>query len=270
MHGRFIWKRCLRMAVILVLAGIVSMSAAWWRPGAPRIGPMSAVLGTAQMQAEVMALAVRKVRGPPPRIRPPLLPHMAPARLSLPAMHTAGAGRPPPPPKAARDAAVPALVRVMEETLPFCRDGVVVVQCQDSRPIVLSPDDAPWEVFELRQGLEHQLAAANVRPMPVPARVLAGAAGISPRQLSDLQVQRVPGCSESYDAPEIQIVHLTRPVFTVDGQWAMIAAISSTCFDRRGLREKFTLHREGGRWVVQSVEWGGGVGTGRQAWPRLF
>ncbi|HAL24037.1 MAG TPA: hypothetical protein DCP40_15150, partial [Stenotrophomonas sp.] len=69
MHVRIIWRRILWLVVAFVALALL-VERAWQAPPV-RIGPMPVVLGTAQMQAEVMALAIRQVQPPLPPLPPP-------------------------------------------------------------------------------------------------------------------------------------------------------------------------------------------------------
>ncbi|WP_159093997.1 hypothetical protein [Stenotrophomonas sp. ZAC14D2_NAIMI4_6] len=292
MHVRIIWRRILWLVVaLLVLALSVERG---WRAPPVQIGPTPIVLGTAQMQAEVMALAIRQVRPPFPPMPPPPpivralsmqeaaalphrpVPHMEAAgpgpsadvvRLAdtAPAVKNVGRWRPPRQPTL--DTPAPSWARVMEWTLPFCRQRLAMTDCQDDAPLARFPDDEGAELFRLRQELEAAQRAANARRSRVPEQALAGVQRMTQQQLQRMKVARGPGCNRDATQQQLQIVSLSRPVFSIDGQWAMISVVSGSCFDGFGIREKFLLHREDGRWVFERADRGGGVRSSPGIWP---
>jgi len=292
MHGRIFWKRILWL-VVAMLAVAMLVERGWHSPPV-RIGPMPVVLGTAQMQAEVMALAIRQVRPPlPPMPPPPLVvralsaqqaaalplpssPHTetaAPAPRAdmatpadiAPAVKDVGRWRPLQQPTL--DTPAPSWVRVMEWTLPFCRQRPAMTDCQDDSMLARFPDDEGWELFRLRQEIESAQGAANVRASRVPGQVLAGVQRITRQKLQTMTAERGPGCNQDLTERQLRIVSLSRPVFSTDGQWAMISVVSGSCFEGYGLREKFLLHREDGRWVFERPDRGGGVRSSPGRWP---
>lgn len=292
MHARIIYKRIVCWVVgMLVVALLVERV---WQAPAVRIGPRPVVLGTAQMQAEVMALAIRQVRPPfPPMAPPPLIvralsmeeaatlpPRPVPrveAAVSAPSADmttpadTAAAvknvGRWRPPRQPTLDTPAPSWARVMEWTLPFCRQRPAMTDCQDDAPLARFPDDEGAALFRLRQELEAAQGAANARRSRVPEQALVGVQRMTQQQLQKMKVARGPGCNRDVTQQQLQIVSLSRPVFSLDGQWAMISVVSGSCFDGFGLREKFLLHREDGRWVFEREDRGGGVRSSPGTWP---
>ena len=280
MHVRIIWRRILWWVVAFVALALLAERA--WQAPPVRIGPMPVVLGTAQMQAEVMALAIRQVRPPwPPMPPPPLVvrafpvgqaaalpppssPHTGTAvpapsanvttpADTAPAVKNVGRWRPPRQPTL--DTPVPSWARVMEWTLPFCRQRPAMTDCQDDAPLARFPDDEGVELFRLRQELETAQGAANARRSRVPEQALAGAQRMTLQQLQRMKAEGGPGCDGNVTQRQLQIVSLSRPVFSVDGQWAMISVVSGSCFSGHGQQEKFLLHREDGRWVFEREDW---------------
>lgn len=292
MHARIIYKRIVCWALgMLAVALLVERV---WQAPAVRIGPRPVVLGTAQMQAEVMALAIRQVRPPwPPMPPPPLVvrafpvehaaalpppssPHtgiaVPAARADMttpadtaPAVKNVGRWRPPRQPTL--DTPAPSWAGVMEWTLPFCRQRLAMTDCQDDAPLARFPDDEGAELFRLRQELEAAQGAANVRRSRVPEQALAGVQRTTHQQVQMMKMARGSGCNRDVTQQQLQIVSLSRPVFSVDGQWAMISVVSGSCFDGFGIREKFLLHREDGRWVFERADRGGGVRSSPGMWP---
>lgn len=280
MHVRIIWRRILWLVVAFVaLALLVERT---WQAPPVRIGPMPVVLGTAQMQAEVMALAIRQVRPPWPPMPPPppmvkalsrqggaALPLPPPphteaavpaplANVTTPAGHGAAVkdvGRWRPPRQPTLDTPAPSWARVMEWTLPFCRQRPAMTDCQNDAALARFPDDEGEALFRLRQELEAAQRAANARRSRVPEQALAGTQRMTLQQLQRMKAEDGPGCDGNVTQRQLQIVSLSRPVFTVDGQWAMISVVSGSCFSGHGQQEKFLLHREDGRWVFEREDW---------------
>ncbi|AWH17990.1 hypothetical protein C1922_12120 [Stenotrophomonas sp. ZAC14D2_NAIMI4_7] len=292
MHARIICRRIVCW-VVAMLAVALLVERVWQAP-AVRIGQVPVVLGTAQMQAEVMALAIRQVRPPwPPMLPPPLVvralsveeaaapppPSLPRTEAAVPAPRTnvataAGAapalrevGRWRPLQQPTLDTPVPPWVRLMEWTLPFCRHRPAMTDCQDDAPLARFPDDEGGELFRLRQELEAAQGAANARASRVPGQILAGVQRMTPQRLQTMKAERGPGCNQDLTERQLQIVSLSRPVFSIDGQWAMISVVSGSCFDGFGLREKFLLHREDNRWVFERPDRGGGVRSSPGRWP---
>ncbi len=268
-------------SVVAFVALALLVERAWQAPPV-RIGPMPVVLGTAQMQAEVMALAIRQVQPPLPPLPPPppmvkALSRQEVAAVPLPpAPHTEAAvpapsanvttpaghgpavkdvGRWRPPQQPTLDTPAPSWARVMEWTLPFCRQRLAMTDCQDDAPLARFPDDEGAELFRLRQELEAAQRAANARRSRVPEQALAGAQRMTLQQLQRMKAEGGPGCDGNVTQRQLQIVSLSRPVFSVDGQWAMISVVSGSCFSGHGQQEKFLLHREDGRWVFEREDW---------------
>jgi len=115
-------------------------------------------------------------------------------------------------------------IYVMEQTLPYCWPGSSASICQEVDDLVLPLDDWwPPDIHALRLQLQADLVPANRRSTPVPAAALAGAQRMDGAGLRALREQgggaTVHGPTRTYD----HVAYLTRPVFSVDGQWAMIA-----------------------------------------------
>ncbi|WP_312252134.1 hypothetical protein [Stenotrophomonas sp.] len=280
MHVRITWRRILWLVAAFVALALL-VERAWQAPPV-RIGPRPVVLGTAQMQAEVMALAIRQVQPPLPPLPPPppmvkALSRQEVAALPLPSSpHTGTAvpaaradmttpadtapavknvGRWRPPRQPTLDTPAPSWARVMEWTLPFCRQRPAMTDCQNDAPLARFPDDEGEALFRLRQELEAAQRAANARRSRVPEQALAGAQRMTLQQLQRTKAEGGPGCDGNVTQRQLQIVSLSRPVFSVDGQWAMISVVSGSCFSGHGQQEKFLLHREDGRWVFEREDW---------------
>jgi len=132
---RIAWRRIASLAAALsalaLMAGICSLRPRWQQ----EIGRLPINLGTAQMQAEAMALAIRQR---PPFPLPPALPQPTPVLpTSLSAVPTA-----PQPPSTRVDQwrpqeqpqltdAVGEDIYVMEQTLPYCWPGSSASTCQE-------------------------------------------------------------------------------------------------------------------------------------------
>lgn len=280
MHARIICKHI--VCWVVAMLAVALLAERLWQAPPVRIGPMPVVLGTSQMQAEVMALAIRQVRPPWPPMPPPPpmvkalsmqevaalpprpLPHTeaavpAPsANVATPAGAGAAVkdvGRWRPPRQPTLDTPAPSWARVMEWTLPFCRQRPAMTDCQNDAPLARFPDDEGEELFRLRQELEAAQGAANARRSRVPELALAGVRRMNLQQLQRMKAEGRPGCDGNVTQRQLQIVSLTRPVFSVDGQWAMISVVSGSCFSGHGQQEKFLLHREDGRWVFEREDW---------------
>lgn len=108
-------------------------------------------------------------------------------------------------------------------------------------------------------------------PPPVPAAALAGAQRMVGAVLRAL---REHGCGATVHGPTRtydHVAYLTRPVFSVEGQWAMIAVARDSCSDDFVYRELVVLHREQGRWMAEPPERGlGGVWDGRILRPWTY
>ncbi|HEQ1703616.1 hypothetical protein N5J01_17510 [Stenotrophomonas sp. GD03701] len=132
---RIAWRRIASLAAALsalaLMAGICSLRPRWQQES----GPPPVNLGTAQMQAEAMALAIRQR---PPFPLPPALPQPTPVLpTSLSAVPTApqtpstrvDQWRPQEQPQLTD--AVGEDIYVMEQTLPYCWPGSSASTCQE-------------------------------------------------------------------------------------------------------------------------------------------
>ncbi|HHA2606067.1 TPA: hypothetical protein ACOD95_003685, partial [Stenotrophomonas maltophilia] len=163
-------------------------------------------------------------------------------------------------------------IYVMEQTLPYCWPGSSASICQEVDDLVLPLDDRwPPDIHALRLQLQADLVPVNRRSTPVPAAALAGAQRMDGAGLRALREQgcgaTVHGPTRTYD----HVAYLTRPVFSVDGQWAMIAVAWDSCSDDFVYRELVVLHREQERWMAEPPERGlGGVWDGRILRPWTY
>lgn len=273
---RIAWRRIASLAAALsalaLMAGICSLRPRWQQ----EIGRLPINLGTAQMQAEAMALAIRQM---PPFPLPPALPQPTPVLpTSLSEVPTA-----PQTPSTRVDRWGPQEqpqltdpvgedIYVMEQTLPYCWPGSSASICQEVDDLVLPLDDWwPPDIHALRLQLQADLVPANRRSTPVPAAALAGAQRMDS---AGLRVLREQGCGATVHGPTRtydHVAYLTRPVFSVDGQWAMIAVAWDSCSGDFVYRELVVLHREQGRWMAEPPERGlGGVWDGRILRPWTY
>ena len=271
---RIAWRRIASLAAALsalaLMAGICSLRPRWQQ----EIGPPPVNLGTAQMQAEAMALVIRQ--GPPFRLPAPPVPQPTPV-LPLPSSGVPTAPQTPSAPADRwRPQEQPQLtdpvgqdIYVMEQTLPYCWPGSSASTCQEVDDLVLPLDDRwPPQIHALRLQLQADLVPANRRPAPVPAAALAGAQRTDAEGLRALRERGCASTAQQPSHPYDQFVHLTRPVFSGDGRWAMIAVAWDSCSDDFVYRELVVLHREQGRWMSEPPERGlGGVWDGRVLRP---
>ncbi|HHA2818095.1 TPA: hypothetical protein ACOFCQ_000625 [Stenotrophomonas maltophilia] len=273
---RIAWRRIASLAAALsalaLMAGICSLRPRWQQA----IGPPPVNLGTAQMQAAAMALAIRQR---PPFPLPPALPQPTPVLpTSLSAVPSApqtpstrvDQWRPQEQPQLTD--AVGEDIYVMEQTLPYCWPGSSASTCQEVDDLVLPLDDRwPPDIHALRLQLQADLVPANRRSMSVPSAALAGAQRMDSAGLRALREQ---GCGATEHGPTRTYDHfayLTRPVFSVDGQWAMIAVAWDSCSGDFVYRELVVLHREQGRWMAAPPERGlGGAWDGRVLRPWTY
>lgn len=267
-------KRILTTAVaLLVIAGLVLM--ACMRPqwqqevGAPPIN-----LGTAQMQAEVMAELIDLNAVPIPKIPVNLLPmpiaqggsHQATAPVPVPEGMPQAKFDPP-------DWASGATIAVMDMTLPYCNEGLERWVCQDRDSVTNWADGESQASFHFRRQLETMLHAVNRRATRVPDRALelavANAYRMSRQELRQRRARGNAGCEvHGYDFG-LAVIYLDRPVFSVDGQWALASVAFDTCSGGTSGRILFLLHQENGRWTRTWVERGGPIRNGRGLWPEL-
>lgn len=275
---RITWRRIASLAAALsalaLMAGICSLRPRWQQ----EIGRLPINLGTAQMQAEAMALAIRQSPPPHSPLPPPPVPQPTPV---LPSSLSEVPSAPQTPFTRVdqwRPQEQPQLtdpvgedIYVMEQTLPYCWPGSSASICQEVDDLVLPLDDWwPPDIHALRLQLQADLVPANGRSTPVPAAALAGAQRMDGTGLRALREQgggaTVHGPTRTYD----HVAYLTRPVFSVDGQWAMIAVAWDSCSDDFVYRELVVLHREQGRWMAEPPERGLGGGDGRILRPWTY
>lgn len=275
---RIVWRRIASLVVALsalaLMAGICSLRPRWRQ----EIGPPPINLGTVQMQAEAMALAIRQrppflLPPPPPEPQPtPALPSSLSEVPTAPQTPSTRVDQWRPQEQPQLTDPVGEDIYVMEQTLPYCWPGSSASTCQEVDDLVLPLDDRwPPDIHALRLQLQADLVPANRRPTPVPAAALAGAQRMDGAGLRALRKQgcraTVHGPARTYD----HFAYLTRPVFSVDGQWAMIAVAWASCSDDFVYRELVVLHREQGRWIAEPLEWGlGGVWDGRILRPWTY
>lgn len=284
MRKRIAWKRIwvisTALAVVLLLALACSL-----RPWQNRsVGAAAVNLGTAQMQAEVMALAIRFPLVPPPPKPIPMVMKdpMARSALQLPAQSTVQDVATVPVLDSNAAAAVdrwrpqfqPRLTDpvdermvVIEWTLPYCWPGNRMQVCQDNDDLVTWTDDR--HMYALRRQLVAQLPLANRRSVRVPDAALVGTPHMSLEHLQLIQKQGNDGCRDGDRYGGHLIVHLSMPVFSTDNQWAMIAVANGYCASEGGYRARILFHREDGRWVLERTElalWG--IRQGHAPWPK--
>ncbi|WP_164135849.1 hypothetical protein [Stenotrophomonas maltophilia] len=274
---RIAWRRigslAAALSALVLVAGICSLQPRWQQ----EIGPPPVNLGTAQMQAEAMALVIRqsppfRLPAPPEPQPTPVLPSSLSEVPTAPQTPSTRVDRWRPQEQPQLTDPVGEDIYVMEQTLPYCWPGSSASACQEVDDLVLPLDDRwPPDIHALRLQLQADLVPANRRPMPVPAGALAGAQRMDDAGLRALREQgcraTVHGPTRTYD----HFAYLTRPVFSVDGQWAMIAVAWDSCSDDFVYRELVVLHREQGRWMAAPSERGlGGVWDGRVLRPWTY
>lgn len=274
---RIVWRRIASLAAALsalaLMAGVCSLRPRWQQA----IGPPLVNLGTAQMQAEAMALAIRQrppfSPPPPPEPQPtPVLPSPLSEVPTAPQTPSTRVDRWRPQEQPQLTGPVGEDIYVMEQTLPYCWPGSSASTCQEVDDLVLPLDDWwPQDIHALRLQLQADLVPANRRSTPVPAAALAG---VQRMDSAGLRALREQGCGATVHGPTRtydHVVYLTRPVFSVDGEWAMIAVAWDSCPDDFVYRELVVLHREQGRWMAAPPERGlGGVWDGRVLRPWTY
>lgn len=276
---RITWRRIASLAAALsalaLMAGICSLRPRWQQ----EIGRLPINLGTAQMQAQAMALALAIRQSPPFPPPPPPVPQPTPVLPSSLSEVPSATQTPSTRVDQWRPQEQPQLtdpvgedIYVMEQTLPYCWPGSSASICQEVDDLVLPLDDWwPPDIHALRLQLQADLVPANRRSTPVPAAALADAQRMDGAGLRALREQgcgaTVHGPTRTYD----HVAYLTRPVFSVEGQWAMIAVARDSCSDDFVYRELVVLHREQGRWMAEPPERGlGGVWDGRILRPWTY
>lgn len=268
------WKRTGAMAAAVAAAAllILAFSLKPWRSTA--LGPPPVNPGTAKMQAEIMALAIRSPVLPPP---PASLPQpmamdgrgtrTAPQNGSGTQVAAAAVNRWRPEEQPLLSDPVDSQILVIDHTLPYCWPGGPLRFCQDDHDLVEWVDDRP--MYDLRRQLQAQLPLVNRRSARVPDAALQGAAHLSFVQLRTLQTQGDPHCMTDDSLDGKTIILLSKPVFSADNQWAMIAVAGDYCSSIGGQRSRMLFHREQGRWVLERPERAlSGIRQGQALWPR--
>lgn len=278
MRQRIARKRILTTAVVLfVAAGAALMVSVGpqWRQDA---GPPPINLGTAQMQAEVMAELIDLRTLPPGKPPVPPIPMKA---VSSPVLTDNGGfataevplqdveparfeprGWEPDTPFA-----------VMDWTVPSCGEGESAPVCQVRHSAVEWRDDDSVASFQLQQHLEAMLQVANRRAVRVPDLAFELAHVRAQRMTWDELQQRrargIEGCMGGPGNPDLGVVYLQRPVFSLDGNWAMASIASDLCSGGTAMRVLYLLHRRKGGWERIRVEPVRYTSFGHGLWPAL-
>lgn len=278
MRQRIARKRILTTAVVLFVAAAAALMVSVrprWRQDA---GPPPINLGTAQMQAEVMAELI-DLRPTPPG-KPPGLP--IPMKAASSPMLTGNSGF--------ATAEVPLQdvaaahfeprgwkpdipFAVMEWTAPSCGEGDPAPVCQVRHSVVEWRDDDSAASLQLQQHLESMLQVANRRAVRVPDLAFELAHVRAQRMTWDELQQRrargVEGCMGGPGNPDLGIVYLQRPVFSLDGNWAMASIASGLCSGGTAMRVLYLLHRRKGGWERIQAQPFGYMRWGNGLWPAL-
>jgi len=253
------WKRIWAIAAVVSAVALLCLACTLkpWQNAS--LGPPTVNLGTAQMQAEIMALAIRNPILPPP-------PRSLPVPMAMGGRGAARADRWRPEVQRQLSDPVPAATIVIDQTLPYCQPGGHARFCQDDDDLVDWVEERP--MYQLRRQLQAQLPLANRRSRRVPDAALEGAAHLGFVQLRTIQKQ---GCQRSATEESLEesvILLLSMPVFSADNQWAMIAVAADYCSSIGGQRSRMLFHREEGRWVLERPELAlSGIRRGRALWP---
>ncbi|MCU1062155.1 energy transducer TonB [Stenotrophomonas maltophilia] len=278
MRQRIAPKRVLATTVVLSMVAVLALMASvrpQWRQD---VGPPPINLGTARMQAEVMAELI-DLRPTPPG-NPPVPPTPIKA-VSFP-MLTGNSG--------VATAAVPLEdvepahfeprgwepdipFAVMEWTVPSCHEGEPAQVCQVRHSVVEWRDDDSAASFQLQQHLESMLQVVNRRAVRVPDLAFELAHVRAQRMTWDELQQRrargIEGCMGGPGNPDLGVVYLQRPVFSLDGNWAMASIASDLCSGGTGMRGLYLLHRRKGGWERIRVEPVRHMSVGHGLWPAL-
>lgn len=235
MRQRIARKRVLATTVVLSMVAVVALMASvrpQWRQD---VGPPPINLGTARMQAEVMAELIDLRPTPPGNLAVPPTPIKAvPSRMltgnsgfatavvpleDLASAHFEPHGREPGMPFA-----------VMEWTAPSCGGGDPAPVCQVRHSVVEWRDDDSAASFQLQQHLESMLQVVNRRAARVPDLAFELAHVRAQRMTWDELQQRrargIEGCMGGPGNRDLGVVYLQRPVFSLDGNWAMASVAS--------------------------------------------
>ncbi|MBA0436301.1 energy transducer TonB [Stenotrophomonas maltophilia] len=278
MRQRIARKRILTTAVVLFVAVgaalMVSVRPQWRQDS----GPPPINLGTAQMQAEVMAELIDLRPTPPGKPPVPPIPMKAVsspmltgnsgfATAEVPLQDAAPAHFEP------RSWEPDMPFAVMEWTAPSCGEGDPAPVCQVSHSVVEWRDDDSAASFQLQQHLEAMLQVANRRAVRVPDLAFGLAHARAQRMTWDELQQRrargIEGCTDGLGNPDLGVVYLQRPVFSLDGNWAMASVASDLCSGGTAMRVLYLLHRGKGGWERIRVEPVRYTGFGHGLWPAL-
>ncbi|PZS97531.1 energy transducer TonB [Stenotrophomonas maltophilia] len=278
MRQRIARKRVLATTIVLSMVAVLTLMASvrpQWRQD---VGPPPINLGTARMQAEVMAELI-DLRPTPPG-NPPVPPTPIKA-VSFP-MLTGNSGF--------ATAAVPLEdvepahfeprgwepdmpFAVMEWTAPTCGEGDPAPVCQVRHSVFEWRDDDSAASFQLQQHLESMLQVVNRRAVRVPDLAFELAHVRAQRMTWDELQQRrargIEGCMGGPGNPDLGVVYLQRPVFSLDGNWAMASIASDLCSGGTGMRGLYLLHRRKGGWERIRVEPVRHMSFGHGLWPAL-
>ncbi|WP_423163010.1 energy transducer TonB [Stenotrophomonas maltophilia] len=278
MRQRIARKRILTTAVVLFVAAGAALMASvrpQWRQD---VSPPPINLGTARMQAEVMAELI-DLRPTPPG-KPPVPP--IPMKVVSSPMLTGNSGF--------ATAEVPLAdvapahfeprgwepdmpFAVMEWTAPSCGEGDPVPVCHVRHSVVEWRDDDSAASFQLQQHLEAMLQVANRRAVRVPDLAFELAHVRAQRMTWDELQQRrargVEGCTGGPGNPDLGVVYLQRPVFSLDGNWAMASIASDLCSGGTAMRVLYLLHRSKGGWERVRVDPVRYMSFGHGLWPAL-
>lgn len=252
------WKRAGAIAAVVAAVALLCLAGTLkpWQNAS--LGPPTVNLGTAQMQAEIMALAIRNPILPPP-------PLLLPQPMAM-GGRVAAAVRWRPEVQARLSDPVGVGTIVIDHTLPYCRPGGHARFCQDDDDLVDWVEDRP--MYLLRRQLQAQLPKANRRSMRLPDAVLKGTAHLGFVQLRAIQKQGCQRPATEDNLEERVILLLSMPVFSADNQWAMIAVAADYCSSIGGQRSRMLFHREEGQWVLERPELAlSGIRQGRALWP---
>lgn len=278
MRQRIGRKRILTTAVVLFVAAgaalVVSVRPQWRQDA----GPPPINLGTAQMQAEVMAELIDLRPTPPGKPPVPPIPMKAAsspmltgnsgfATAEVPLQDVAPARFEP------RGWEPDTAFAVMDWTVPSCGEEESAPVCQVRHSVVEWRDDDSAASFQLQQHLESMLQVANRRASRVPGLAFELAHVRAQRMTWDELQQRrargIEGCTGGPGNPDLGVVYLQRPVFSLDGNWAMASVASDLCSGGTAMRVLYLLHRRKGGWERVRVEPVRHMSFGQGLWPAL-
>ncbi|MBA0283133.1 energy transducer TonB [Stenotrophomonas maltophilia] len=278
MRQRIARKRILTTAVVLFVAAVAALMTSVRPQWQQEVGPPPINLGTARMQAEVMAELIDLRPTPPGKPPVPPIPmkglsspmltgNSGFATTAVPLADIAPAHFEP----RAREPDVP--FAVMEWTAPSCHEGEPAQVCQVRHSVVEWRDDDSAASFQLQQHLEATLQVVNRRAVRVPDLAFELAHVRAQRMTWDELQQRrargIEGCMEGPGNPDLGVVYLQRPVFSLDGKWAMASVASDLCSGGMGMRVLYLLHRRKGGWERVRAQPFGYMRLGNGLWPAL-